>query len=160
MRPGHRLTTHEYDQRLDEIADAFSGLYGEVRYGHVESPSGELRKLRVQADVPGYGPPPIATLVFIEKHFRSRGEWERYEYLYDLHMEPRASGRYAFHWHDGVPHRHCVDPTGSRPDHHYDGDVFDDVGWAARELSQLVSTGITCAGLRPLRNTPPERQEM
>ena len=128
MRPGHRLTTHQYDQRLDEIADAFAGLYGQVQYGHVESKSGALRKMRVQVDVPGYGSPALATLVFIEKHIWSRDAWERFEYLYDLHMEPRPSGRCAYHWHDDVPHRHCVDPTTPRPDSHYDDRIFDDIG--------------------------------
>jgi len=67
VRPGVRLTTHEYDERLDEIADAFSGLYGEVTYGRVEEDHGTVRKLRVGVEVPGYGEPKIATLVFIEK---------------------------------------------------------------------------------------------
>lgn len=160
MRPGHRLTTHQYDQRLDEIADAFAGLYGQVQYGHVESESGSLRKMRVQVDVPGYGPPALASLVFVEKHFWSRGEWERSEYLYDLHREPRPGGRYAYHWHDDVPHRHCVDPTAPRPAHHYDDGVFDDIGWAARELFQMTSAGISCLGLRPLREIPPEPEEV
>lgn len=162
MRPGGRLTTHEYGQRLDEIADAFSGLYGEVRYGHVESHPGTIRKLKVEVDVPGYGEHPLATLVLIEKHFRSRAgdEWDRYEYLYDLQMEPRPSGRYAYHWHDDVPHRHCIDPRAPHPDHHYDDVVFDDIGWAARELFQMTLAGISCLGLRPLRDAPREPEKI
>lgn len=160
MRPGRRLTTHEYDQRLDEIADAFAGLYGEVRYGHVESLSGDVRALRVEVNVPGYGLAPHAALAFVERHARAGGEWERYEYLYDLHLEPRPRGRYAFHWHDQVPHRHCVDPAMPGADHHYDGDVFDDIGWAAEQLFAMAAAGITCAGLRPLGRGPREPMEI
>lgn len=151
MRPGQRLTTHEYDQRLDEIADAFAGLYGEVTFGHVESPNGALRKLRVTVEVPGYGQPKLATMVFVESHAQSRGDWERIEYLYDLHFEPKPSARYAYHWHDDIPHRHCVDPMVPRPDHHYDGVHFDDIGWAAKQLFDMLTTGASCRGLRPLR---------
>lgn len=163
MRPGRRLTSHQYDQRLDEMADAFAGLYGQARYGHIESEGGtsrKLRVLRVQVDVPGYGPPALATLVFVEKHAWSGGAWERFEYRYDLHLEPRPTGRYAYHWHDDVPHRHCVSPAAPRRDHHYDGAVFDDIGWAARELFGMAATGISCLGLRPLRVIPPEPAEI
>lgn len=159
MRPGRRLTTQQYDQRLDEIADAFAGLYGQVEYGRVESDTRRLRKLWIRVEHPGYGPPALATGVFIEKHVWSRGRWERFAYLYDLHMEPRPGGRYGYHWHDDVPHRHCVDPTARPTDHHYDDVVFDDVGWAAAQLFQMASVGISCLGLRPLRDVPPEPDE-
>lgn len=157
MRPGSRLSTHEYDQRLDEIADAFSGLYGEVRYGHVEDSGGRLRQLRLEVAVPGWGVESLATLVFIEKHQRSSPQdaWERAAYRYDLHLEPRPRGRYAYHWHDEVPHRHCEDPVWPRPGHHYADVRFDDIGWAARELFTMIGTGISCQGLYPLRGGPP-----
>jgi len=152
VRAGRRLTTHQYDQRLDEIADAFSGLFGEVTYGHAEVE--DLRKLRVAVDIPGYGLSAVATLVFIERHLWSDGAWEMAEYLYDLHLEPRPHGRYAFHWHDLVPHRHCVDPSLPQPDHHYEGAFFDDIGWAATELATIAGAGISCRGLRPVREVP------
>lgn len=161
MRPGTRLSTHEYDQRLDEIADALSGLYGQVQYGHAEHDMGTLRKLTIKVEVPGYGLDPRGALVFIEKHQRSSAsdKWERFQYLYDLHMEPRSSGRFAYHWHDDVPHQHCVNPKRPRQDHHYAGPLFDDIGWAARELSAMISTGISCQGLHPLRDALPEPEE-
>jgi hypothetical protein len=59
-------------------------------------------KLEVRVDIPGWGLPPIATLVFIEKHLWDT-EAERYAYLYDLHLEPRPTGRFAYHWHSEVP---------------------------------------------------------
>lgn len=145
------MTTHEYEQRLDEIADAFAGLYGEVTYGHVESASGRSRMLSVEVAVPGYGLSPIATMVLVEKHERSDVAWERSEYLYDVHMEPRPSGRYAYHWHDDVPHRHCAEVAKPGAAHHFEGMAFDDIGWAARQLFEMVSRGISCAGLRPIR---------
>lgn len=158
MRPGSRLSTHEYDQRLDEVADAFNGLYGEVKYGHVEVDGGQLRKLSLEVAVPGWGTDPLGTLVFIEKHQRSspHDAWERFEYLYDLHLEPPARGRYAYHWHDEVPHQHCEDPARPRSDQHYADVLFDDIGWAASELFAMISVGISCRGLHPLRGGPPE----
>lgn len=149
MRPGQRLTTLEYDQRLDEITDAFGGLYGEVTFGHAESRNGRLRKLRVTVDVPGYGPPTVATMVLVESHVRPHDVWERVEYVYDLHLEPRPAARYAYHWHDDLPHRHCVEVP--ELGHHYEGVFFDDIGWAAQQLFVMTITGISCHGLRPLR---------
>lgn len=160
MRPGQRLTAHEYHQRLEEIAKAFSGRYGKVQYGNAGSPSGETTKLEVRVQIPGWDLPLEATLGFIEKHVWRDGEWERYAYLYDLHTEPRPRGRFAYHWHDDVPHRHCEDASAPRPDHHYEGVFFDDIGWAADELFRLAETGISCRGLRPLRDVPPEPDDV
>lgn len=156
MRSGQRQTAHEYHQRLEEIAKAFSGRYGRVEYGHAQSPSGESTKLEVRVQIPGWSLPLQATLVFIEKHVRVDGVWERYAYLYDLHVEPRPNGRLAYHWHDDAPHRHCEDPRAPRDDHHYEGAFFDDIRWAADELFRVAATRISCRGLRPLRNVPPE----
>jgi len=154
VRPGQRLTAREFHQRLEEIAKAFSGRYGQVGYGTTEGPNGDATKLEVHVDIPGWGLPLIATLVFIEKHLWDP-DGERYAYLYDLHLEPRPSGRFAYHWHNDVPHRHC-EITAGAPDHHYEGVFFDDIGWAGEELFHMAMSGISCRGLRPLRDRPPE----
>ena len=108
-----------------------------------------------------FGDPLIDYLVMmkrseIEVHANAKdaSAWEMAEYLYDLHLEPRPGGRYAFHWHDQVPHRHCVEPSLPRPDHHYEGAFFDDIGWAATELATIAGAGISCRGLRSVREVP------
>lgn len=159
MRSGQRLSDQGYHQRVEEIAKAFSGRYGEVEYGSARSRSGESAKLQIVVIVPGWGLPRTATLIFIEKHARRAGAWHRYAYAYDLHVEPRRGGRFAYHWHDGVPHRHCVDPARPRPGHHYEAAYFDDIGWAAAELFRVAATGIGCDGLRPLEDVLPEPTE-
>lgn len=155
MRPGDSLAPHEYHQRLEEIAKAFAGRYGQVEYGSTVSASGEAAKLVVRVKIPGWDLPLQATLVFVEKHEWTGTVWARFEYLYDLHIEPRPNGRFAYHGHDGVPHRHCEDPADPRPDHHYEGTFFDDIGWAAEELFRMANTSISCFGLRPLHQPPP-----
>ena len=102
----------EYHQRLEEIVKAFTGRYGQVSYGTTNGPNGDTTKLLVRVDIPGWGLPQIATLVFIEKHLWDPDP-ERYAYLYDLHLAPRPGGRFAYHWHDDVPHRHCETATTS-----------------------------------------------
>ena len=87
--------------------------------------------------------------------YQNHPDAEMYAYLYDMHFEPRPSGRFAYHWHNEVPHRHC-ETTPAAPDHHYEGVFFDDIGWAADELFRIVTRGISCTGLRPLRDGPPE----
>jgi hypothetical protein len=153
VRRGQRLTAREYHQRLEEIAKAFSGRYGQVGYGTTQGPNGAT-KLEVRVDIPGWGLPPIATVVFIEKHLWDP-DGERYAYLYDLHLEPRPGGRFAYHWHNDVSHRHCQITPGAT-DHHYEGVLFDDIGWAAEELFQMAMSEISCRGLRTLRDRPPE----
>jgi len=154
VRPGQRLTAREYHQRLEEIVKAFTGRYGQVVYGTTDGPNGDTTKLLVRVDIPGWGLPQIATLVFIEKHLWDPDP-ERYAYLYDLHLEPSPTGRFAYHWHDDVPHRHCETSPDSA-DHHYEGIFFDDIGWAAEELFHMVTSGLSCRGLRPLRDGPAE----
>jgi len=157
MTDGPALDTHRYDQRLDGLAAAFQGRYGEVIYGQAVSRSGESRKLEIRVDVPGWGLPPSATLVFVEKHRRQAQRWVRYEYAYDLHLEPRPAGRYAFHWARDVYHLHCADPRHPAPDHHYKGVPIDDVFWAAEELFVMAARGPSCAGLVPLRDWHEDR---
>jgi len=150
MNDGPALDAQAYDQRLDAIAAAFHGRYGEVSYGDTVSPSGGSRKLQINVAVPGWGFPLVATMVFVEKHVRTQQQWVLYEYAYDLHLEPKPKGRYAFHWARGVFHVHCEDPAGPRPDRHYKGAPIDDVFWVAELLSTLIHRGISCFGLQPL----------
>lgn len=152
MRPGQRLSAQDYHQRLEETAKAFSGRYGEVEYGSVESRSGETAKLVIVVLVPGWGLPRTATLSFVEKHAWRAGRWHRYAYAYDLHAEPRPGGRFAYHWHDGVPHRHCVDPARPRPDHHYEAAYFDDIDLGGRRALPRRGDGHRLSGAAPARS--------
>lgn len=156
MRPGARLTPREYDQRLDEIVQEFVGRYGEVVYETGPSRSGSSVIMKITVKIPGWDLPQQASMVFAEKHVWLDPVWERYTYLYDLHIDPRPNGRYAYHWQYDVPHRHCEDPKMPRPGHHYEGTYFDDIGWAAENLFRIFCEGISCVGLRPLRDVPPE----
>ena len=152
MTEGHRLGRHEYHQRLEELASAFSGLHGRVEYGSRESESGATVKLLVTVHIPGWWSADQATMVFVEKHRWRGSTWERYAYLYDLHLEPRPSGRFAYHWHDDVFHVHCVDPRDPRADHHFAGSSVRDIFWAADELHRIFQRGVQCVGLVPLRD--------
>ena len=152
MTGGPSLDRHEYNQRLDELGSRFQGRYGQVEYGDAISPSGESRKLQITVTVPGWGLPIAATMVFVEKHAWPDLHWVPYEYAYDLHMEPKPSGRFAFHWARGIFHVHCDDPRRPRPDHHYKGAQVDDLFWAAEALFVMIHQGISCHGLQPLTN--------
>ena len=150
MSDGDRIGRHEYKQRLEELAVAFSGRYGRVEYGSGLSESGQSVKLRITVHVPGWSVADEATMVFVEKHEWRGSAWARYEYLYDLHREPRPNGRFASHWHDDVPHIHCVDPADAQPDRHYRGARVDDIFWAAEQLHLVFMRGVSCVGLVPL----------
>jgi len=152
MSGGPSLDAQAYNQRLDALAAAFHGRYGQVKYGETPSPTGESRKLQIVVTVPGWDLPTVATMAFVEKHTLRDQRWVPYEYAYDLHIEPRPSGRYAFHWARGIFHVHCEDPRRPHPDHHYKGAQIDDVFWAAETLYVMIQRGISCLGLQPLSN--------
>lgn len=151
MTDDGRLGRHEYDQRLEELAAAFSGRYGRVEYGSTASASGRISKLQITVHLPGWFAADEATMVFVEKHEWRTSAWERYAYLYDLHWEPRPRGRFAYHWHNDTFHIHCVDPANAQPDHHYRGAPVDDIFWAAEQLHLIFARGVNCVGLVPLR---------
>ena len=144
------LDAHAYNQRLDGAAAAFHGRYGEVSYGDALSSSALSRKLQINVIVPGWDLPTVATMVFIEKHALRNGRWVPYEYAYDVHLEPRPNGRYAFHWARDVYHVHCEDPSGPSSDHQYKGAPIDDLFWVAETLSAMIHRGISCDTLQPL----------
>ena len=144
------LETHAYNQRLDGAAAVFHGRYGEVSYGDTLSASGLSRRLQISVTMPGWGLPTVATMVLVEKHAQRHGRWVPYEYAYDLHLEPKPNGRYAFHWARGVFHVHCDDPSDPRPDRHYKGAAIDDLFWVAETLAVMAHRGISCVGLQPL----------
>jgi hypothetical protein len=150
MIGGPSLGRQEYNQRLDKLASAFHGRYGQVEFGDEASPSGATRKLHITVTVPGWGLPTSATMVFVEKHEWRNSVWVPYDYAYDLHLEPRPSGRFAYHWSSGVFHVHCEEPTQPRRAHHYKGAAVDDIFWAAQALFETVHRGISCHGLQPL----------
>ena len=152
MTYGPSRDAQAYNQRLDAAATAFHGHHGEVSYGDTLSPTGRSRKSQINVAVPGWGLPRVATMVFVEKHVLKDQQWELYEYAYDLQMEPKPTGRYAFHWARGVFHVHCEDPSRPRSDHHYKGAPIDDVFWVADTLSAMIHRGISCLGLQPLLN--------
>lgn len=149
MRAGQDLSAHEYNQRLDEIEQICNGRYGEVVEVIEASDLAEVRRFEIHVAIPGWGAPPLATLVLVEKHLWRSGIWRRFAYLYDLHLEPRPSGRYAFHWHGDGAHRHC-EPNGTDSGIHYEAQFFDDIGWAAETLSNMLGEPISCRGLRSL----------
>ena len=150
MIGGPAQSGHQYSLRLEELASAFRGRFGEVEYGFDQSPSGKTRKLQITVAAPGWGLALEATLVLIEKHRLVREQWVPYEYAYDLHIEPRPSGRFAYHWARDVFHVHCVDPSEPPRDHHYKGAPVNDVFWAAETLFEMIRLGISCRGLQSL----------
>jgi hypothetical protein len=150
MTGGPSLGRHEYNQRLDELASAFHGRYGQVDFGDEVSPSGQTRKLQITVVVPGWGLPTSATMVFVERHEWRDPLWVPYDYAYDLTFEPKPSGRFAYHWARSVFHVHCEDPKHPRPGHHYKGAPVDDLFWVAQTLFEMIHQGITCQGLQPL----------
>lgn len=151
MIDGSQLGRQEYNQRLDELAAAFSGRYGRVEYGSASSASGHSVKLQITVHIPGWYVADEASMAFVEKHRWTGLAWERYAYLYDVHWEPRPSGRFAYHWHDGVFHVHCVDPRDPHSGHHYQSPPVPDIFWAALELHRTFALGLRCVGLVPLR---------
>lgn len=150
MIGGPGLGRQEYDLRLERLASEFEGRYGEVRYGHVESVSGERRRLKVTVTIPGWGLPAAAAMVFVEKHEWVDPDWVPYAYAYDLHLEPEPNGRFAYHWDRGIFHVHCEDRTQPTSGPHFKGAPLDDIFWATESLFEVVSRGISCHGLPPL----------
>lgn len=150
MTGGPPLGRHEYELRLEELAVAFQGRYGEVTYGYTESASGTSRKLLLTVTVPGWGLPTEATLAFAGKHAWDRRHWVPYAYAYDLHVEPKPNGRFAYHWDRDVFHVHCEGPARPARGHHFRGAPVDDIFWAAESLFEILHHGISCRGLQPL----------
>ena len=122
-----------------------------MRYGYTESRSGESRKLELEVTVPGWGLPTEATMTFVEKHEWDGSHWVPYLYAYDLHIEPKPNGRFAYHWDRQVFHVHCEDPEDPSFAHHFKGAPIDDIFWAAESLFEIFQRGISCHGLQPLR---------
>lgn len=152
MTGGPSLTPNDYNQRLKTLVDSLQGRYGDVVYTAATSPSGQSRKLQITVTIPGSGLPVEATMVFVEKHEWREPEWMPYDYAYDLHLEPKPSGRYAYHWARDVFHVHCDDPAQPGRDNHYKGAAVNDVFWAAQSLFEMIHLGISCRGLQPLRD--------
>ncbi len=116
-----------------------------------EGRRGQVRKLRVTIDSPGYGLPTQAVFDYAEWYERSGRVWRLERYAYELRPAPPPSRR-AHHAHRPIgPHQHCVDPRRPDAPHHFEGFEVA-LEQAHDEFRRLVAAGapISCAGLRPL----------
>ena len=151
--PEPALTPHKLQQRMHEVWKVLAGRHGQVADASHEALRDGRRRIEFQVEVPGYGLPVQATMVFVEHWRKTRGAWTRGEYAYDHHAEPRPSGRKAHHRHelqgrDQVVHAHCEDP---RPAYDHYRDVPVTLLEAAEEFALIHASGtVACRGLFPL----------
>lgn len=120
-----------------------------VRVDDIRSRS--RRKLRIEIASPGYDLPLQATFEYEEWYRRGQRGWSRTDYQYEVRLHPAASGRKAFHWHDGSHHVHCAGARSVLSHDHYRGYEVDLLRDARPDLLQVAAAGaVDCSGLHPL----------
>ena len=142
------LRTQQLDQRIETIQSSFQRL-GDVTIARQRDASPQT--IEITVDHPGWGVATSADLFFVETWAMTGDLWVLTKYAYDLILRS-GPGRFAFHWHDGTYHTHCIDPARPDRDHHFAGSPVD-IFAAYDRFAEILNGArpLTCDGLRAAR---------